>query len=142
MVDIFDANVVSREILGQVLRHLFGKGGYKHSLALCGARSYLSHKIVDLSVDRANLNLGIEKSGRTNDLLDHLRRLLLFRIVRRCADVYDLIELALKLLKAQWTVIVRRGQTEAEIDEVLLSRKISSAHSSDLRQSYVRFVNE
>ena len=68
--------------------------------------------------------------------------MLVFKVSGRCADEDCLVYPLLKFIKEKRPVIICGRQTEAVIYKVFLSRRISSAHSSDLRQSDVRFIDE
>ena len=59
-----------------------------------------------------------------------------------CRNKHHLPELSLEFVEVQRAVVVSRGQTEAVVDKVLLSRTVAAAHSPYLRDCYVALVDE
>ena len=58
-------------VVGEILGHLLGQSRYQNPLAIADSQADLSEQIVDLTTDRAHINLRIEQTGRSDDLLDH-----------------------------------------------------------------------
>ncbi len=86
---------------------------------------------------------GVNQSCRTNDLFNE-DSLALFELIVswRCADENDLIDSRFPFIELQRSVIKRRRQTEAIFDKSLLPGSITGIHRSDLRNRYVRLVND
>ena len=141
-MDISYLDAVLFKILGKVFRHLTSKRGNENALVLLNSQSYLTHKVVNLTFNVSDLYFGVNEARRSDKLLCGGVRMLTLVVSRRCADEYRLIYLFLELFKEERTVIVSRGQTETEINEIFLSRRVTTAHTANLRQSYVRLVNE
>ena len=90
---------------------------------------------------RTHFHLRIEKTCRTNDLLDD--GIGLFHLIvawcRRHID--NLVDMAFKLLTTQWPVIQSRRQTETIVDQHFLARAVSIVHALDLSHSHVAFID-
>ena len=57
-------------VVGQILGHLLGQAGHQDALVDRNALANLLEQIVDLGAGLAHLDLGIDKAGRANQLLD------------------------------------------------------------------------
>ena len=138
---VFDLDTHFLEVVGQVFRHLLGKGGDKSTLSPFYTRIDFTQEIVHLSHGRAHFHLRIEKTCRTNNLLDDSIRLF-HLIVSWCRrHINDLVDMAFKLLSTKRAVVQGRWQTEAIVDQHLLARAVSIIHALDLSHGHVAFVN-
>ena len=72
MVQIAHAHTGVFQIVGQVFSHLFGERCDQYTLLACGDRMNLAQQVVDLAIDRTDLDDGIKQTGRPNNLLDNL----------------------------------------------------------------------
>ena len=142
VVHVPHTNADAFEIRGEILRHLFRQGRDKHTVSVCCAQIDLRDKIVDLTVRRPDADLRIEQTCRTDDLLHDLRGVLLFKIARGSAHEDCLVDMAVKLVEIQRTVVVRGGETETKVDERFFSCLIAGEHGTHLRQGYVRLVHK
>ena len=73
------------EVLGQFLGHALGKCGHEHAFATANPQADLLHQVVDLPTGRLDLDLGIQKARRPDQLLravDRNQRPLAFFVVR------------------------------------------------------------
>ena len=81
-------------------------------------------------------------AGRPDQLLgDHLRARELER-AGRGRDEHELRHLSEELVEAERSVVERRRQPEAVVDERLLARAVALVHAADLRHRLVRLVDE
>ena len=70
-VEIADAQPLFVVVAGQVLGHLLGQGRDQRPLvAAARARISISAEVLDLALDRPDLDLRIDQAGRPDDLLD------------------------------------------------------------------------
>jgi hypothetical protein len=142
-VEVANLDLEIGVVLGQVLGHALGQGGDQHPLAAVDARADLAEEVVDLVAHRPDLDLGIEQSGRAQDLLhDHAARLLQLVLGRGGRHEDELAHARLPLVEAERAVVDRAGQAEAVFDQVLLARAVAAEHRLDLRDGLVRLVDE
>ena len=142
MVHIPHPNAHVFKIAGQILCHLFGQGGHQHPLSLFGAGIDFRKQVVDLSIHRAHVDLRVDQTGRSDDLLDDAGALFLFKGAGRCTDKDDLIEFPVKFIEGQRAVIKGGRQAEAVIHQIFFARLVAAVHSSHLRQGDVRLVHK
>ncbi len=91
----------------------------------------------------ANFDLGIDKPGGTDQLLDHQPIGLLELVVaggRR--NIYRLIDQPLPFLEVQRPVVERGREPEAELDQSPLARSVAAVHPAELRDGDVALVDE
>ena len=102
----------------------------------------LRNQVVHLALDRPDIDLRVQKPRRPNDLLgaQHLMPLLIR--TGRCGHEQDLVDLVLKLLEFQRTVVKRTRKTESIIDQRLLPASVAVVHRIDLRQRHVGLVDD
>ena len=124
----------------QILRHSFRKSRDQNLVSPVRFFVYLTDQIINLTLDRANLDLRIEKTCRTDDLLCTQKLMLRFILSRCCRDKQNLIQFIFKFIKTQRTVILCRRQTEAIIHQCLLAALITGIHSSDLRNGLMGLI--
>ena len=135
-----DADVF--EVVGEILRHFFSKRGYQHALAAVDTGIRFGDDVLDLPLGRADGYFGIQESGRAYKLFGGDAGFLALVVAGRGAHEYDLVDLFLKLREIERTVVVGRRQTEAVVDQVLLSRAVARVHAAHLRHGDVAFVDE
>ena len=87
-------------IFCQVFCHSFGQGRDQDLVALVHFFVYFADQIVDLSFDRADFYLRIEKSCRTDDLFCTEKFVLCLILSRCCRDKQDLVEFVFELIEA------------------------------------------
>ena len=61
------------QIVREVLRHLLGERRDDRALTPFDAQIDLGEQIVDLALGPAHLDLGVDETGRADDLFDHTR---------------------------------------------------------------------
>ena len=104
------------EVVGQTLRHFFGKGRNKDLLALFGGFVYLSYQVVNLTLAWNNGYFRVKKSRRPYYLLGCNASALFFFVGCRCgAYIYGLIDYVFKFLEFERSVIQCRRQSEAVV---------------------------
>ena len=130
------------EVIRQVFRHTFGERRHQGTLALGHPPADLLQEVIDLPLRRSHLHPGVHQPGRADDLLHHLFGVLQFVGAGRGRETDDLADTLLKFLKGQGTVVQRRGQAKAVLDQCLLARAVAVVHSVQLGDGDVRFVNE
>ena len=130
------------EIAGQIFRHFFGEGGDQHPFLPGGHLVDFADQIVNLPLDGTNFRLGIQQSGGPDDLLHNLPGATALVVGGSGGDVDHLVQLSLKLLKIQRPVVKSGWQTEAKVDQALLSGVIPGVHGSHLGNGDMAFVNE
>ena len=130
-------------VLGQVFRHPLGERRDQHSLLAIGARSDLVQQVVHLIARRPHGDLGIREAGGTNHLLGHgvvgQPHLV---VAGRRRDVHRLLHEPCELLESQRSIVERRRETEAVLDERLLARAVAVVHAADLRDGHVALVDD
>ena len=129
------------QVLGEVLCHALGERRDEDALIALDAQANLTHEIVDLSCERAHLDLGIEEPRRADDLLSDLLCLLHLIFSGRRGDVDDLIDARRELLERQRTVVERGRQAKAVVHERDLAAAVAAVHGVNLRQGHMRLVD-
>ncbi len=100
-------------------------------------------QVVNLSLDRANFDGRIDQAGRPDDLLDdHSRRFRQLIRPRRRRDIDRLVHAMLEFFERKRTIVERRRQTEAVLDQRLLARAVAVIHAMQLRHGLMRLVDE
>ena len=102
----------------------------------------LAHQIIDLSFHRTDRDFRVQKPCRADDLLRTQE--FMFRLIsrRRRRHEHHLVDMCLKLLKIQRTVIKCGRQTEAIIHQCLFSRSVAKIHAADLRKRNMGLVHD
>src|SRR5262249_48717234 len=130
-------------VFGKIFGHALGERGDQDALAFFDAIADLVQQVVNLSLDRADFHFRIHQSGGPDDLLhNHARRFRQLIWPGRGRDINYLIYAFLELLEFQGTVVERRGQAEAVLDQVLFARAVAVPHAVQLRNGLVRLVDE
>ena len=142
MVHVAHFDAVVLQIVGEILRHLLGEGGDQHSLFPGGAGVDLADEVVDLPLHRPHLDLGVQQTGGTNDLLHDLARPGTLVLTGGGGDVDHLVEPLFKLLEFQRPVVVGAGQTEAVVHQGVFPRPVAVVHGPHLGQGDVALVDK
>ena len=136
----FDARLA--QIVGQVLGHLLGQGRDEAALVALDAKAHLRDEIVDLAVQLLDLDGGIHKSRRPDDLLDLLGRVLLLVRARSRAHIDDLPDHRVPLGEGQGTVVECRRQPKPVLHQGNLAGAVALVHAVDLGHGDVRLVDD
>ena len=139
---VVDAHALVEQVVGKVFGHALGKGGNKHTLLLCDGGLDLVDEVVNLALDGAHLDLGVQKPRRADDLLHALLADGLLVVARRRAHVDELRHAALELVEAKRTVVERRREAEAVLHQRDLARAVTLMHAADLRHRHVALVDD
>ena len=129
------------QIFRQILCHALRQCSHQHTLARGGNLIDFAQQIINLSLNRADFNLRVQQACRADNLLNYIVCLLQLILRRRSRNINRLLDLRLKLVKGQRSVIIGRRQTEAMLHQHLLTRAVTGIHSANLRQRYVRLIN-
>ena len=129
---------VDRQILG----HALGQGGDEHTLLLLHRGIALGNEVVDLALDGADFDFGIQKSRGADHLLHDLPGPLLFKGGGGGGDVDPLAHPGLELREGQGAVVKGRGQAEAVVDQGLLAAAVSGIHGPYLGQGHMALVHK
>ncbi len=130
------------QIGGQILRHFLRERRHQHALALRGAQVDFGNQVVDLPFHRLDDDLGVHQPGGADHLFHDLRRFFQLQVARRGADENRLIDVAVKFVEIQRTVVVSGREPEPVFDERVLSRPVARVHGTHLRKRDVRLVDE
>ena len=141
-VEIADLHPQLEEIVREIFGHLLGQGGHQDTVALRHPLVDLLDQIVDLSLGGLDDDLGIDKSGRANDLLDDDVGVLEFERARCCRQEHHLTDPVHDLLELQRPVVGRRRETEAVVDQCCLPGLVSGELSAQLRHSLMTLVHD
>ena len=133
---------VTLEIFRQFLSHSFSEGSHKSTFVPFYAQLYLLHQIIHLILRWAYFNNRIQQARWAYQLLHNdTLALLQFKIGRSGTDIDDLIHQFLKLLEFQWPIIACRRQSEAVLDQIILSGLVATIHGTYLRYGDMAFIN-
>ena len=130
------------QVIGQILGHFLGERGDQNPFSLGSAGVYLADEVIDLPVYRTHNDLGIEQTGRADDLLDHLTRARQLILGRRCGNVHDLVQTVVELIKIKRAVVIRARQTEAVLDQTFLAGAVAVIHGAHLRERHMALVHD
>ena len=97
-------------------------------------------KIINLSFDRAHIDIRVEQACRSYNLLCPKKFVRLLILARGGGDEHDLIDVLLELFEIERTVIQSARQTEPIVDESGLAAPVTIVHRADLRDCHVGFV--
>ena len=134
-MEILHSNSKLCHILCQILCHALSECGDKHLVMSGHFPFHLADQIINLSLHRAHRNLRIQKSCRSDNLFRPEKLMLILIDIWRGRYEKHLVNLLLKLLKVQRTVVQGRRQTKAVIHQSHFSGAITCIHSSDLWNS-------
>ena len=128
---------------GQILGHPLGQRGDEGAIALSRGLLGLVDQIVDLVLDRLDLDRRIDQPGRADDLLgeDAAGLLHLPRAGRR-RDRDRLRAHRVPFVEAKRPVVDAARQPEAIFGERDLAAMVAARHRADLRHGLVALVDE
>ena len=131
-MEITDTDSQILHIIRKIFSHTFGQGRDQDFVFLFNFFIYLCYKIIDLSFDRTHLHLRIKKPCRTDDLLRTEKLMVIFIFSRCCRYKHHLVKLVFEFIKAQWTVVFGRRESEAVIYQCLFTALITCIHTANL----------
>ena len=142
-MQVLHAHPVLGEVVGEFLGHPFCEGSDEDSLLFGCAYLNLVYQVVDLPTGWADLNRGINETGRPDDLLndDPLGSLDFIR-PRGGRDVDHLVHAALELGKGQRAIVKGGRETESVLDQSLLPGAVSPVHAVKLRDRLVGLIDD
>ena len=130
-------------VVGEVLGHALGEGGDEDALVDGGAGADLGEEVVDLALDGADFDLGVDEAGGADDLFDDdAGGLGEFVGAGGGGDVDDLAGAGLELVEFEGAVVHGGGQAESVVDEVLLAAAVAVPHAVELGDGDVGLVDE
>ena len=139
---VINLNARIKQMVGQVLGHALGQRGHQHALLAGNALANLVLKIVNLPTNRTNVDLGIEQTGRTNNLLNVVLANPQLVIARRGRNIDKLGYPCLKLIETKRAVIERRGQAKTVFHQRHLTRAITFVHAANLRHRHMALIDD
>ena len=105
------------KIIREVLCHLLGKGCNKDLILIRSLFPDLSDQVINLTLRRLNRDIRIQQSRRSYHLLCTQKFMVRLIVSRRCAYEQNLVYMVLKLFEIKWSVVHRRGKSEAVIHQ-------------------------
>ena len=141
-MEIAHLDVHFAQIGRQAFRHLLGQRGDQHAVALARGLDDFGVEVVNLTGCGTDVDLGIEQTGRADNLLDNLTGMLHFIRRGRRADADELTDALLEFLKAQGAVVKGTRQAEAVGNECFLACAVAVVHGANLRQGDMAFIDE
>ncbi len=139
-VQILHANARLVQIVRQVFRAALGERRHEDAVAGGGGLADFADEIVDLGGQRANLDFRVQQARGPDDLLGDDLRLRILVVARGRRTIDDLPRLGVELLERERTVVLRAGQAEAVVYELLLARLVAVVHRTYLGDRHVAFV--
>ncbi|OPX73296.1 MAG: hypothetical protein A4E38_00135 [Methanoregulaceae archaeon PtaB.Bin108] len=130
------------QVLGELLGELLREGGEKDPVSPCNCLPDLPDDILCLAFDLPDQHNRIDKAGRTDDLLHHLRRMGEFIFGRSCGDKDRLAHVLLELLKHQRAVVECAREPKPILYESFFSGPIAMEHPVELGNRLVALVDE
>lgn len=125
----------------RLLGHPLGERGDEDALVALGAALDLLEQVVDLALGRLDDDLRVDEAGGADDLLDDAVGDAHLVAAGGRGEVDRLADALLELLPLERTVVHRRGQAEAVLDERALAGGVALVHRADLRHGHVRLVD-
>ncbi len=101
MVHILDFDALFGKVVGEVFGHFLGQRGHEHPFLPLDTGIDLAQKIYHLPFHRAHRDDRVQQSGRTDDLLGHLRAVLPLVVAGRSRNKDHLVQLGLHFLKLE-----------------------------------------
>jgi len=128
---------------GQVLRHPLGQRGDQSAIALRRNLAAFVDHVIDLILDRFDLDRWIDQPRRADHLFaEHAAGLFHFPGTRRRRDADRLRPHRVPFIEAQRPVVDTTGQPETIFGQRDLAAMIALGHGADLRNGLVAFVHE
>ena len=104
-VDIGRLDAEVGQIGGEILSHPLGKRCHEHALLLAGVLANFCNEVIYLSFSWADYNLRVEQASGANHLLSRSGAALELIIARGSRDINHLVDVLIKFIKAQWTIV-------------------------------------
>jgi hypothetical protein len=79
-MEVFDLDSHPAQIVGEILRHLLGEGRDENTFVFGDTLTNALENVIDLSLCRLDLDLWVDQTGGTDDLLDDEVGAFLFRM--------------------------------------------------------------
>ena len=139
---VIDLNAGIKQMVGQVLGHALGERGHQHALLAGNALANLVLKIVNLPTNRTHIDLGVEQTGWTNNLLNvvlaHPQL-----VVARCGRNIDKLGYpCLKLIETKRAVIECRRKAKTMLHQRHLTRAVTFVHAANLRHRHMALIDD
>ena len=141
-MNIVATHIVTKQEIGQFLRHALGKGCNQYALFHLDALLDFLHQIVNLIQTRTDIYHGIKQACRTDNLIDH-NAFALHQLVlgRSGTDINYLLGQLLELFEFQRTIVECRFHAETILNQIGLSGSVASIHGMNLRDTHMTFIN-
>ena len=130
-----------RQEIGEILRHFLRECRDEDALVDLLPLMDLAQEVIHLSFDGTHFDGRIQEPRRADDLLGQICLHAHFIRPRRRRDVDDLIDALGEFVKRQRTVVQRRRQAEAIVDERAFSRLVAIVHRAQLRYRHMRLID-
>ena len=141
-MQVFDLDAAFQQVVGQILGHLLGQCRHQRALVFVDAVLDLGEQVVDLPLGRAHVDLRVDQTGRSDDLLDHAVRQTHLIVAWRGGQVHGLADALQEFRPFEWSVVHRGGQAEAVFDQRALAGRVALVHRADLRHGDMRLVDD
>ncbi len=140
-MEILDPKPEVGVVFGEVFGHSLGQRGDQYTLALLNTLSDLLQEIVNLISCSFYRDIGIDQTGRANDLFHHFLSCLLEFVIPGGGRYVDhLMDAVLEFGEIEGTVVQCGGKPETVFDQCFLSRPITPVHPHQLGNGDVTFV--
>ena len=130
-----------RQEIGEIFRHFLRECRDENALVSLLTLMDLPEQVIHLSFDGTHLDGRIQEPRWPDDLLSQIRLDAHFIRPRRRRHIDDLIDPFGEFVKSQRTVIQRRRQAEAIVDERAFSRLVAIVHRAQLRHRHMRLID-
>ena len=89
----------------EILSHPLSERCHEHALLLAGALANFRNEVIHLPFSWANNDFWVEQTSGANHLLSGCGASLELIITRGSRDVNHLVDMFIKFIKAQWTIV-------------------------------------
>src|SRR5208283_3085744 len=141
-VEVADTEPLVREVVRELFARRLREGGHERSVPALHARSELDHEVGDVTLQRSDLDRGVDQSRRADDLLDEALRDLPFERSGGRRDEHRLGDVGQELGELERTIVAGGGEAPSELDQVVLAAPVALVHPLDLRDGDVGLVDE
>jgi len=136
----FDTSL--HQVIGKVFSHALGQSGDEDALPHFYATANFFEQVINLTGGWADFYLGINQTGRADDLLDDMVGALQFIGARGGAGIDGVAHVLLKLIESQRAVIHGRGEAEAVFNQGAFTRAVTVVHPPNLGDGHMGLVND